>query len=222
VQFLYHRDAGSQQLILAGDEYRYIVKVRRHHAEDLIAMRNMRDDLLHSYRINAIDKKRAFLELIDTYALPVTAQKQLHLGWCIIDPKKIEKSLPALNETGVAKITFIRCGRSQSNFKIDIKRLETILVNSSQQCGRSSMMEIDFADSLETFIKTNPQTYMLDFSDIKLKPEMDIRTIVIGCEGGFEKHETALPEPEKIVGLDTPMILRSETAAVAVAARILL
>jgi 16S rRNA (uracil1498-N3)-methyltransferase len=169
-----------------------------------------------------IDKRTAHLALQESTPLEVGAKKSLHIGWCIIDPKSVEKVLPTLNEMGVAKITFFYCKRSQKSFKPDFKRLEKILLNSSQQAGRSKMMALEMGEDLETFLEANPQAKMLNFSISNFVGDTPIETIVIGCEGGFEKDEVMLFEPENIVGFDTPLVLKSESAVCAVAAKILL
>jgi len=153
----------------------------------------------------------------------VEADRSLHIGWCLVDPKSIEKALPSLNETGVRKITFIHCRRSQKSFRPDFGRMHKILLNSSQQCGRSVMMELGSADSLEDFFSEYPQSWILNFSEKSLDSYSDkIDTIVIGPEGGFCDEEAALFDSERTVGFDIPMILRSESAVCATAAKIIL
>ena len=220
--YLYHKEASKQQLTLTGDEHRYIFKVRRHKVDDTLHLRNLEDEFLYSYLITYIDKKSVILELQEHQDLEVKAKKDLHLGWCVIDPKSIEKVIPSLNEMGVDKITFIYCKRSQKSFKIDFARLEKILLNSSQQSGRSQMMKLEMADNLETFISQNPQSMMLNFSPNKIASSLDTDTIVIGCEGGFHEEEVALFSTQNIVGLDTPLVLKSESAVCAVSAKVLL
>jgi len=127
-----------------------------------------------------------------------------------------------LNKMGVNRITFIYCSRSQKSFKPDFKRLEKILLNSSQQCGRSSLMKLDTNDSLEDFLVEYPQTVMLNFSETFLEKESTVDTVLIGCEGGFTADEVALFKSQNIMGLDTPLILKSESAVCAVGAKILL
>jgi 16S rRNA (uracil1498-N3)-methyltransferase len=127
-----------------------------------------------------------------------------------------------LNESGVSHITFIYCDRSQKQFRLDFDRLEKILLNSSQQSGRSQQMQLAFVDSIEAFIMQYPKSYLLHFSEQNLSKENDIETIVIGCEGGLTDAEIALFDPQQIVGLDTPLILRSESAVAAVASKLLL
>ena len=220
--YLYHKDASQNQLTLVGDEHRYIFKVRRHKVDDILYLRNLEDGLLHRYLITYIDKHSVILELKESQTLEVKAKVPLHIGWCIIDPKNIEKVLPSLNEMGVEKITFIYCKRSQKSFKVDFKRLEKILLNSSQQSGRSEMMKLEMAEDIESFLKENPESKMLNFSENKIDSQKHIETILIGCEGGFHDDEVALFKSENIIGLDTPLVLKSESAVCAVASKILL
>jgi len=221
MQYLYHAEASNPILELFGDEHRYIFKVRRHRVGETISLRNLNDELLYSYLIESMDKKTATLRLIEQKELRVSASKKLHIAWCIIEPKSIEKVLPTLNEIGISKISFIYCSRSQKQFKVDLQRLQKIILNSSQQSGRSNIMEFDIVESLERFVELNPQSYLLNFSKRKLGLGSDIETIVIGCEGGFSDDELRLFGEQKVVGLNTPMILRSESAVCAVASRLL-
>lgn len=220
--YLHHKEAGQPQLTLIGDEHRYIFKVRRHKVEDMLYLRNLEDGLLHRYLITHIDKRSAILELQDSQTVEVKAKRSLHIGWCIIDPKNIEKVLPSLNEMGVEKITFIYCKRSQKSFKVDFKRLEKILLNSSQQSGRSQLMQLEVADDLEHFLTLYPNSKMLNFSENSIESQEVIETIVIGCEGGFHEEEVALFDKGDIFGFDTPLVLKSESAVCAVASKLLL
>ena len=220
--YLYQKEAGQPQLTLLGDEHRYIFKVRRHKVDDTLYLRNLEDGLLHRYLITYIDKRSVILELQESQTLEIKAKSALHIGWCVIDPKNIEKVLPSLNEMGVEKITFIYCARSQKSFNPDFKRWEKILLNSSQQSGRSVMMELNIAESLEAFIAENPQSYLLNFSEQTLSSQTTVDTIVVGCEGGITEDEAALFTPERVIGFDTPLVLKSESAVCAVAAKILL
>ncbi|MEA3419078.1 MAG: 16S rRNA (uracil(1498)-N(3))-methyltransferase [Campylobacterota bacterium] len=222
MQYLYHKEAGTPQLELTGDEHRYLFKVRRHRAGETLYLRNLRDKTLYRYQIEEIDRKRASLLLQDQKVYEVEAKQRLHIGWCMIDPKSIEKVLPSLNEMGVAKVTFIYCKRSQKSFSLDFKRLEKILLNSSRQCGRSIMMELDKKGSLELFLKENPESWMLNFSEKRLGENSMIETLVIGAEGGFSEDECGCIAEDRVVGLDTPLILKSESAVCAAASKLLL
>ena len=220
--YLYHKEAAKPQLTLTGDAHRYIFKVRRHKVDDVLYLRNLEDGLLHAYLVRHIDKRSVMLDLQESSALEIKAKHALHIGWCIIDPKSVEKVLPTLNEIGVEKITFIYCKRSQNSFKLDFKRLEKILLNSSQQSGRSEMMQLDIAKDLEGFLTKYPESKMLNFSENNFVSNINFETIVVGCEGGFHDEEVALFKPENIVGFNTPLVLKSESAVCAVASKLLL
>lgn len=221
MQYLLNAQASNQTLTLSGDEHHYLFKVRRQKNGDSIALRNGVDEQIYLYKILSIDKKSAILELMENYALEVKSKRELHIGWCMIEVKNIEKMLPSLNEMGVAKITFIACERSQPNYKLDMKRVEKILTNSSQQCGRSKPMIIEQCENLKAFRNLYPKAKMLNFSSNFLTQSSDIESIVIGCEGGFSPKEVLLFE-QNIIGFDTPLILKSESAVCAVSSKLLL
>ena len=222
MQYLYHPNAGASHLILTGDEHRYIFKVRRHRVGDTIRLRNLEEQILYGYIIDSIDKKQASLLLSSQRELRLEAKQALHIGWCLIDPKNIEKILPTLNEIGVAKITFIDCQRSQKNFKLDFVRLDKILLNSSQQCGRSVMMQLDRCKSIEEFLRENPNAFMLNFSTQTISADTNIETIIVGCEGGFTSEEHHLVAKERVVAFNSSLILRSESAVCAISSKLLL
>ena len=220
--YLYNAQAGTPQLSLEGDDHRYIFKVRRHKEGDTLYLRNLEDGLLHRYLITFMDKRSTMLALQESSVLEIKAKHSLHIGWCVIDPKSVEKVLPSLNEMGVEKITFIYCKRSQKSFKLDFIRLEKILLNSSQQSGRSQIMQLEMSEDLPQFLAKYPQSKMLNFSENSFIDTSTVDTIVIGCEGGFHEDEVALFKDEDIVGFDTPLVLKSESAVCAVVSKILL
>ena len=222
MQYLFHKHASEPTLLLTGNEHRYIFKVRRHREGEVISLRNLVDEQIYFYKITSLTKKEAHLLLENSKTLQVIAKKKLHLGWCVIDPKSVEKVLPTLNEMGVNAITFIYCERSQKSFKPDFKRLEKILLNSSQQSGRSSLMKLSMANDLNSFLEENKESVMLNFSEQTLNESLNVGTFVVGCEGGFTANEVVQFKSENIMGLNTPLILKSESAVCAVASKLLL
>jgi 16S rRNA (uracil1498-N3)-methyltransferase len=223
MQYLYHPLAGATTLQLQGDAHRYLFRVRRHKEGDRIALRNLQDATLFYYTMTQMDRRTLTLAFESSEIKEVNASYALHLGWCMIDPKNIEKMLPTLNEMGVQKLSLIYCHRSQKSFKVDLKRLEKILLNSSQQSGRSSMMRLEIIETLQGFLDHYPHATMVNFSTNRLERRGgESACVVVGCEGGFDEREVALFEPTDIVGLNTPLILKSESAVVAVASKLLL
>ena len=164
MQFIYDKNAKNELLKIEDENYNYIVKARRHKLDDILDFRNLEDDFLYSYKISQIDKKSLFLNLLKKEEKIIENSKKIHLAWCVVDPKTIYENIASLNELGVDKITFVYSDFSQKNFKINFEKLEKILINSSSQCGRSSIIKLDIYKNIDTFIKDNPDTYFLDFS----------------------------------------------------------
>lgn len=222
MQFVYSLDAGNNSLTLNEERYRYIIKARRHKLGDLIFLRNLKDDLLYSYELSNISRKEALLVLKTSEKKVIQANKKLHIIWCIVDIKTIEKQLPYLNEIGVSKISFVYGDYSQKSFKLNFDKFEKILINSSSQCGRSSIIKLDLLDSLDEYLEKNNDVFVLNFSENRISEDMNYEKILIGCEGGFSKREINQFESKQIIGLNSTMILKSETAITAIASKILL
>lgn len=127
-----------------------------------------------------------------------------------------------LNELGVEKISLVYADFSQKQYKMDEERMHRILINSSQQCGRSHLLEIEIINSVKTYCEMYPKSSILDFCDTPIDDKSVISSILIGPEGGFSEKERILLAQRAIFGLSCPSILRSETAVIAVASKILI
>ena len=223
MQFIYDKNAKNDLLKIEDENYNYIVKARRHKLDDILDFRNLEDDFLYSYKISQIDKKILFLNLLKKEEKIIENSKKIHLAWCVVDPKTIYENIASLNELGVDKITFVYSDFSQKNFKINFEKLEKILINSSSQCGRSSIIKLDIYKNIDTFIKDNPDTYFLDFSQTSIDSKvLDIKTLMIGTEGGFSKRERELFNKNFIVGFSSNLILKSQTAIISATSKIIL
>jgi 16S rRNA (uracil1498-N3)-methyltransferase len=222
MQYLYHEEAQNKQILIVNDEYRYIIKARRHRVGDIIYLRYLDDDYIYKYSIENIGRRDAQIRFISKEILIIEATKKLHIGWCVVDNKTVEKNIVYLNEIGVEKITFIYCDRSQKSFKIDFDKLNKILISSSSQCGRSKMMKLYIINSLQEFKEVNPKSKMLNFSPNKITKNSNIDTIVVGCEGGFSNQERELFDDKDIVGVDSNMILKSQSATIALSSILIL
>lgn len=221
--YIFSEDAGSELLTLKGELFKYLIKVRRHQISDEIFFRNQENiKILHKYKVIDLEPKKVTLELLSSETLEVKAKKELHIGWGKIDVKSIEKVLPSLSEMGVCKITFIDCDRSQRNIKLDFRRFDRILETSMQQCGSTHKIEFEDSKSLKEFIKSNPDAKVFDFTEKTFDDVSDIKTVIIGCEGGFSSNEKELLSSLEVFRLDTPMVLRSESAVMAVASKVIL
>ncbi len=221
--YVFDERAGEKSFTIKGELHKYLIKVRRHQEDDELNFRNKENiERLYTYKLVSIEPRSATLELIDEKLLEVKPEKELHIAWCVIDAKSVEKVLPSLCEIGVSHISFIFCERSQKNFKIDFKRYERIVEASMQQSGRSSFMAFDTYKNIESFISKYPDTKVFDFCENILTQESDFARVLIGCEGGFSPKEKEFLQKQEVFRLQTPMVLRSESAVMAVASKILL
>lgn len=222
VKFILCDEASKKTISIKGELHKYLVKVRRHKIDDEIELRAKNElSMLHKYKISNIDAKSLELDLISSMEFEVKSEKYLHVAWCVIDTKSVEKVLPMLNELGVSKVSFIYCDRSQRNIKLDFNRFERILEASMQQCGRSTMLEMDEYKSIKEFLHEFSDVVVFDFCDNTLSSDAGFQRVLVGCEGGFSQSERELLSAQKSFRLDTPMVLRSESAVVAIASKIL-
>ena len=123
MQFTFDENCGNETLEIKDEVYNYLIKARRHKIDDDIYFRNLKDSYIYLYKMSFIDKKKALLTLVSKEEKIVENQNKLHVGWCVVDPKTIEKYIASLNEMGVEKITFIYADYSQKNFKVNIEKL---------------------------------------------------------------------------------------------------
>lgn len=221
--YIFDEDAGKQTLTLKGEMHKYLIKVRRHIVGDELKLRNKKDiKMLYIYKIVEVDGRSLELSLVSSEINEVKSEKELHIAWCVIDSKSIEKVLASLCEIGVSKLSFIFCERSQKNFKLDFNRFDRIVEASMQQSGRTSLMTFDTYKNIPAFIKEFPDTKVFDFTENVLKGETNFERVLIGCEGGFSQSEKELLSEQEVFRLNTPIVLRSESAVMAVASKVLL
>lgn len=222
MKYALHDLAGSKEVVASGDDYKYLVKVRRHRVGDLITFRNRSSlEIAHTYRLEKTDRNNGYFTLEHSKKEICESRSKLHIGWCIVDPKTIEKTLPMLIELGVAKITFLHCKRSQKNFRLDFERFVRIMESSMMQCGRTSFIELHESPNVSTFLSTHSDTVILDFGGSVLDKNEKCSTVLVGCEGGFDEGEKKLFSTHRLRHFSNPMVLRSETAVVAIASMVL-
>ncbi|KQH15788.1 16S rRNA methyltransferase, partial [Campylobacter coli] len=185
---------------------------------EILSLRNLEDDFIYEYKISNLDRNSCLLYFLHKH-FKSHPQSELDLALAVIDTKILEKTLPFLNELGVKKLHLVFTEFSQRNFKLDFERLEKIIISSCEQCGRSHKMQIQSYKNIQEFSKVFPDAVLVDFEG-KVKEFDKTRLYFIGPEGGFSPKEKQMFK-EKIC-LKVPNILRSQSAAIAVAAKILL
>ena len=218
MKFIYNSAAGGDFIEIDGEGFNHLKALRLTQGKR-VDVRNLRDGYSYIYEIISIDRRRANLELIFKSLIPPVEHK-FELAWAVVEPAVIEKSLPSLNELGVGRLNLVYCEFSQRNIKLNLERLERILIGSSQQCGRNSILEIAVFNSVDELLAYKQNIALIDFGGTSLAEYEGDKILFIGAEGGFSQSER-----EKIstkFALNSPYILRSNSAIIGVASRFLL
>lgn len=216
MNFVYHQNAGQEILTIEGQSYTHIYQARRAKFETNLFVRNLRDEKLYIYTHSQISRNKSELRLYKAENKPVLPCKNIHLIWAIIDVKTIEKALVYLNQIGVGKISFFYANRSQKNERISMERLSKILIASCEQCGRSSLVEIEILNDMQAVLKNYPKACMFDFGgkNIYLHTPKLADGIIIGPEGGFDEREKMMFQKRDIYSTPSNITLKSECAAI--------
>lgn len=215
MKFIYHENCGKEILSLEGREFHHIFNVRRarRNINESFNFANLKDSKIYYYKLLDLDKKIANFALLDS-RIVVQQSPKTHIIQAVIENSEFDKTLPFLNELMVEKISLFYADFSQKNYKFNLQRLQSILINSCMQCGRLSLMEIEIFDSLDSILEVYKDAIALDFE----AESCDLRaynSFIIGAEGGFSKRERELLKNR--ASITHPLILRSHTASIFVA-----
>ena len=222
MQFLFDENAGTNELCIRGEGF-YHLKVRRVRQNESLKVRNLKDDFIYVYKISSLNRNFCLLNLQEKSLNSSILPQKITLALGVIEPKILEKTLPFLNELGLFKLILVFTHFSQRNFRLDFRRLERILIKSCEQCGRANLMQIECFDSTKDFANAYENIVMLDFSGENSdfsEFKGDDKILFIGAEGGFTDEERSLFK--KKIKLKSPYILKSQSAIISVAAKILL
>ncbi|MFW5606008.1 MAG: 16S rRNA (uracil(1498)-N(3))-methyltransferase [Campylobacter hyointestinalis] len=217
MRFLYDENAGNDCLEVKGDNFNHL-KARRVSVGERLDIRNLKDGYSYLYEIKEFSRK-AVCELVFK-SLAKNYESDLTLAWAVVQPSVIEKALPSLNEIGVTKILFVYTDFSQKNIKLDFDRFERILIGSSEQCGRNSIIKFEIFASVSELLKVYENVSLVDFGGVNLDTASKNEILFVGSEGGFRDAERT--KFAKSYALNSPNILRSNTAIISVAAKMLL
>lgn len=223
MRFIYDKNAGSANLLLDSKAFHHIFSVRRKNAtkslerDEIFDFANLCDSAIHRYKIISVGKKSAEFMLVDSTHIRQDSPKT-HIIQAVISD--FDKILPFLNELFVEKISLFYADFSQRNIRVNLKRLDAILISSSMQCGRLSKMQIEIFNSLDEVIRTYSDLVAIDFG----APHEDLRNLnhfIIGAEGGFSQRERELFKAQnvRVNGINHNLILRSQTASIFVASK---
>lgn len=219
MRFIYHKNSGDSRIILDSNAFHHIFTVRREKPKigAIFHFANLELPRIYRYKLLDFGKKRAEFELLDFTQIAQDSPKT-HLVCAIISD--FDKILPFLNELFVEKITLFYADFSQKNVRINLARMDAIVIHSCEQCGRLSKMKLEILPNLEAVLGKYNNLVALDFGG-KCEDLRKLNHFIIGAEGGFSQRERKLlvQNATRIASLKTPLTLRALTAGIFVASQ---
>lgn len=223
-------DTGSAQL--DDTEAHHLIHVLRHAVGDIIELFDGQG-LSAECRIAVIRKRDATVEVLGTKReTPPT--RSLILATSVPKGDRFDWLIEKATELGVARLIPITTQRSVVDPRASkLDKLRNTVIAACKQSGRNTLMAIDAVTSFPDVLRTldreslsliaHPSGQTLEKILAANRPDHTQELVFIGPEGGFSEQEIeeALGFGVHSISLGSN-ILRMETAAIAIAARLLL
>lgn len=179
------------------------------------------------YRIKAISDKEAHLHMV-TEMKRCVPKRHVYLFWSLLKKDNNDLVLQKCTELGVSNFIPVLCERSiRTGFNME--RAHKIVIEASEQCGRSNIPHIREPVHLEKVIpeyKDKIQLLICDQGSINID-SCDISAerpigLVVGPEGGWSNNETAMFKTYELQHIAiSDHTLRAETASIAAVSKLL-
>ncbi len=174
----------------------------------------------------SLNKKNFVVEIIEESSPPAKESPlKIRLAPALMKGEKLELVIQKAVELGISRLSPIETIRTDvkpRNIENKMNRWRKIAIESTKQCGRATLLEIDQPQSLESLLNNGKEQKLMFIesggSSLKGIGKTNRTTIITGPEGGWEDSEVALAK-EKDCAIITlgGRILRAETAAIAFA-----
>jgi 16S rRNA (uracil1498-N3)-methyltransferase len=214
--------------VLSGDEARHLAKVLRARVGDSVTL-FAGDGRSWPARILRIDRSEVELETDPPTQQPVAPGPAVTLAVALPKGERQKWLVEKLTELGAARLVPLVTERGVAEATAGaVERMQRGVIEACKQCGRDRLMEIGTPATLAEVVASTPTTACGVVADPgggpldgALAPTAGEVIGLVGPEGGFTAAEleltTAAGWPRVALA---PHILRVETAAVALAARL--
>lgn len=211
--------------VLQGPEAHHLAVVCRFREGDPVILFNGDGREYHA-EILSVDRKSVALQVHEVLAPARELPFRLEVAAPMPKGDRGDFLIEKLTELGVTDFTPLRTERSVVHPReTKLERLQRTVIEASKQCGRNSLMQVhDLADWPE-YLTPRPGELRLiadplAAQSVTARGGQDVR-LAIGPEGGFTPGEMTLALAAGWEGVTLgPRILRIETAALALAARL--
>lgn len=214
--------------VLVGDEAKHLARVLRAKVGDLVMLFDGRGTAW-SARVVTIGRNEIDLETAAPLAAPVHRGPLVTLAVALPKGERQKWLVEKLTELGAGKLVPLVTDRGVAEpTSSAIERLARGVIEACKQCGRNTLMEIGAPMTVAEVVVArpvgavgfvaDPRGSLLDASACDAAPEV---IGLVGPEGGFSESEFACADAagwrRVVLG---PHVLRVETAAIALASRI--
>lgn len=178
------------------------------------------DSTNYRCKINVLSKKEGVFEKISEEKGFVPEIK-VALLMAVIKKENFELVCEKATEIGVSTIVPIVTERTLAK-NLNTERLQKIIIEASEQCGRGDIPELKQITNLELAITSYSNIIAFDISGTSSLPSFSTSSLLIGPEGGWSDGELELIKSKgiKLAKLgDTT--LRAETAAIVACAKVM-
>jgi len=228
--------------VLDGDEARHLARVLRARVGDVVTLFDGRGRAWQA-RVTRIARDTVELEAVEPNAVepntvarfagepaPPPAAPRLTLAVALPKGERQKWMVEKLTELGVARLVPLETARGVAEATASAAaRLERQVIEACKQCGRDTLMEVAAGRPLDRVLAdlpagargviAHPHAPPLEAAAVQAGATEVIA--LVGPEGGFTAAELAAADRAGAVRVSLgPHILRVETAAIALAARL--
>ena len=226
--FITTQPAGDRA-VLEGDEARHLTRVLRAKVGDTVSLFDGRGREWPA-RVASLGRDRVELDTTEPTVDPVPVAIPLTLAVALPKGDRQKWMVEKLTELGTARLVPLETTRGVAEATASAQvRLERVVIEACKQCGRNTLMEIAAGRPLDRLLAEAPAGACVVIAHpggrpleaITMPPTATALIAVVGPEGGFTDEELCIAERAGAIRISLgPHILRVETAAIALAARL--
>lgn len=217
---------------LTGPEFHHLARVMRGSPGDWLTVFDGQGTEVDA-EIVGISKTSASLRLAQRRSESAPTRADVFLATAVPKADRFRWLVEKATELGVARLIPLQTARSiVAPGAVKLDKMRQAVIEACKQSGRNRLMQVDPLISWNEFVKTvvpSCSTYVADpagvpFSQVsETRPGQEPVLLVVGPEGGLNQTETleTVEAGARTIALG-PRILRTETAALALAALFLL